>query len=44
MNKARRFGFRGFVDSLESIFETFKEMEAYGFLPAMKVTAAEPMI
>lgn len=44
MNKVRRFGFNGFVDSFESIFEAFKEFEKYGMLPAAKADAAQPMI
>lgn len=43
MNKARRYGFSGFVDSLESIFESFNEMERLGLLPPMKVKAARPL-
>lgn len=43
-NKARRFGFNGFVDTLESIFETFQEMAKLGILPPMKVDAALPLI
>jgi nucleoside-diphosphate-sugar epimerase len=44
MNKVRRFGFSGFVDTLESIFETFQEMAKLGVLPCMKVDAARPLI
>ena len=44
MNKARRFGFCGFVDTLESIFEMFQEMEKLGSLPPMVVDAARPLI
>lgn len=43
MNKARRYGFSGFVDSLESIFESLQEMERFGILPSMKVKAARPL-
>lgn len=43
MNKARRFGFTGFVDSLESIFESYREMETFGQLPPLKVDAARPL-
>jgi hypothetical protein len=44
MNKARRFGFCGFVDTLESIFEMFQEMEKLGILPPMVVGAARPLV
>ena len=44
MNKVRRFGFTGFVDSLESIFEMYRELAEMGMLPPMKVDAARPMI
>ena len=44
ISKVRRFGFCGFVDTLESIFETFQEFEEMGLLPPMKVDAARPLI
>ena len=44
INKVRRFGFCGFVDTLESAFETFQEFEKMGLLPPMKVDAARPMV
>lgn len=44
MNKARRYGFCGFVDTLESVFEMFQEMERLGRLPPMKVDAAKPQV
>lgn len=44
MNKARRYGFCGFVDTLESVFESFQEMEKLGVLPPMKVEAAHPQV
>jgi hypothetical protein len=44
MNKARRFGFCGFVDTLECIFEMYQEMAKLGLLPPMKVDAANPLI
>lgn len=44
MSKVRRFGFSGFVDTLESVFETFQEFERMGLLPRMKVDAARPLI
>lgn len=43
MNKARRMGWTGFVDTRESIFEMYREMAVLGMLPAMKVDAAKPM-
>lgn len=44
MNKARRLGWTGHVDSLESIFEMYQEMADFGMLPKMKVTAPKPLI
>ncbi|KAJ4983195.1 nad dependent epimerase dehydratase family protein [Stagonosporopsis vannaccii] len=44
MNKARRYGFCGFVDTLESVFEMFQEMEKLGTLPPMVVNAAQPQV
>ncbi|CAG9955304.1 unnamed protein product [Clonostachys rosea f. rosea IK726] len=44
MNKVRRFGFNGFVDTLESLFEMFQETAEFGALPRMKVTGADPLI
>lgn len=44
MNKVRLFGFSGFVDTLESIFEMFTEMTKLGVLPPMKVDAARPLV
>ncbi|OTA25212.1 hypothetical protein BTJ68_13836 [Hortaea werneckii EXF-2000] len=42
--KLRRFGFNGFVDTMESTFEMFQEMARMGILPAPRVEAARPMI
>lgn len=44
MNKARILGFSGFVDTSESIFESFVDMEKLGLLPPMKVPAARPLV
>ncbi|RSM04062.1 hypothetical protein CEP52_007067 [Fusarium oligoseptatum] len=44
MNKARLYGFSGFVDSCESIFESFVDMERLGLLPPMKVPAARALV
>lgn len=44
MNKARRFGFCGFVDTLESIFDMFQEMGKLGMLPPMQVDAARALV
>jgi nucleoside-diphosphate-sugar epimerase len=44
LNKVRRFGFCGYVDTLESIFEMFQDMEKLGMLPQMKVDSARPLI
>ncbi|GJC91459.1 NAD dependent epimerase/dehydratase [Colletotrichum higginsianum IMI 349063] len=43
LNKARRFGWTGFVDTTESIFEMYQEMEKLGMLPAMEVPSARPL-
>ncbi|KAF1943211.1 hypothetical protein EJ02DRAFT_511085 [Clathrospora elynae] len=43
-NKTRRFGFCGCVDTLESIFEMYQQIEKLGMLPPMKVDAARPLI
>lgn len=44
MNKAKRFGWNGFVDTIEAIFEMFQEMVQLGLLPPMKVDAARPLV
>ncbi|KAF9693149.1 hypothetical protein EKO04_008784 [Ascochyta lentis] len=44
MNKAKRYGFSGFLDTLESIFEMFQEMERLGTVPQMKADAAQPQV
>lgn len=42
--KVRKFGFNGFVDSLESTFEMYQEMAVLGHLPPPAVHAARPLI
>jgi hypothetical protein len=44
MNKARRLGWTGFVDTRESLFEMYSEMAELGMLPAMTVREAKPLI
>jgi hypothetical protein len=44
MNKARLLGWTGFVDTMESLFQTYKEMGVLGMLPEMKVESARPQI
>ena len=44
MNKTKRYGFSGFVDTLESVFEMFQEMVKLGSLPPMVVDAAQPLV
>lgn len=44
MNKARRMGWTGFVDTMESIFEMYSEMGKLGMVPQMKVDKAKPLI
>lgn len=43
-NKARRLGWTGFVDTVESVFEMYREMEVLGMVPAMKVKEPQPLI
>lgn len=42
--KLRRFGFNGFVDTMESVFEMYQEMAQMGVLAAPRVNSANPMI
>lgn len=42
--KLRKFGFNGFVDSLESTFEMYQDMATLGHLPPPAVQAARPLI
>lgn len=44
MNKARRLGWTGFVDTLEGIFEMYREMAVLGMVPPMKVESARPLV
>lgn len=44
MNKARRLGWTGFVDTIESLFEMYSEMGKLGMLPKMKVDKPKPMV
>ncbi|KAF4547945.1 Hypothetical protein D9617_33g038090 [Elsinoe fawcettii] len=44
MNKARRMGWNGFVDTREGLFMMFDEMAKMGLLPEMKVKAARPLV
>ncbi|KAL2441967.1 hypothetical protein ABEF95_016962 [Exophiala dermatitidis] len=44
MNKARRLGWTGFVDTIESIFQMYQEMAALGMLPRMKVDKPSPLV
>lgn len=43
-NKARRLGWTGFVDTMESVFEMYHDMVGLGMLPAMKVDSPKPLI
>lgn len=43
-NKVQRFGFCGFVDTLESTLEMFHEMAQLGMLPPPKVKEAYPLV
>jgi hypothetical protein len=42
--QARRLGWTGFVDTLESIFEMYQEMHTLGMVPRMKVSKARALI
>ncbi|EXJ60336.1 hypothetical protein A1O7_04488 [Cladophialophora yegresii CBS 114405] len=44
MNKARRMGWTGFVDTIEALFEMYSEMGDLGMVPRMKVNAAKPLV
>lgn len=44
MNKARRFGWTGYVDTMEGLFMAYDEMSRIGMLPPMVVERAEPLI
>ncbi|KAK7423381.1 hypothetical protein QQZ08_009058 [Neonectria magnoliae] len=44
MNKARKHGWTGHVDFLESIFEMYQEMAFFGMLPSMEVTEPRPLV
>ncbi|KAI0468463.1 hypothetical protein F4859DRAFT_517017 [Xylaria cf. heliscus] len=42
-SKTRRFGFNGFVDSLQSLHEMYLESEKLGLLPKMVQAEAQPL-
>ncbi|KAI7362122.1 hypothetical protein KC354_g7555 [Hortaea werneckii] len=42
--KLRRFGFNGFVDTMESVFEMYQDMAKLGIIPVPCVDAAKPMV
>ncbi|KAI4924640.1 hypothetical protein J4E85_007757 [Alternaria conjuncta] len=42
--KVRKFGFSGFVDTIESVFETYQDMAKLGMLPPMKVDSARGLV
>ncbi|KAG9943219.1 hypothetical protein KCU85_g8802, partial [Aureobasidium melanogenum] len=42
--KLRRFGFSGFVDTMEAVFELYQDFAKMGVIPVPKVEAANPMI
>jgi len=44
MNKARYFGWTGFVDTMQSLHAAYAEMNALGMLPPMVVAEAEPLV
>lgn len=43
LNKARRLGWTGFNDTMESIFESFQELAQLGMLPGMQMQSARPL-
>ena len=42
MNKARYFGFSGFVDTTESLYKAYDELNTLGMLPPMVVKDPRP--
>lgn len=44
MNKARRLGWTGFVDTRESLFKAYGELGRLGMLPPLIVDRAEPLV
>lgn len=44
MNKARRLGWTGFVDTIESLWLMYDEMNRLGMLPPMLVKDPRPLI
>jgi len=42
--KVRKFGFSGFVDTIESVFEMYQDMAKLGMLPPMKVDSARGLV
>jgi hypothetical protein len=44
MKKPKRFGFNGFVDTVESIFKVYQKMAKISMLPPMKVDSARPLV
>lgn len=44
MNKARRLGWTGFVDTIESLFEIYSEMGDLGMLPRLKADKPNPLV
>ncbi|EMC97065.1 hypothetical protein BAUCODRAFT_32808 [Baudoinia panamericana UAMH 10762] len=44
MNKARRLGWTGYVDTLESIHEMYRENSRLGLVPEMMVSEPKPMV
>ena len=44
MNKARRMGWTGYVDTIESIHEMYAENAKLGLVPEMVVSEVNPLI
>jgi hypothetical protein len=44
MNKAKYFGFCGFVDTTESIYKAYDEMSTLGMLPPMVIKDPRPSL
>lgn len=44
MNKARRMGWTGYVDTIESIFEMYAENAKLGLVPEMVVSEPNPLV
>lgn len=44
INKTRRMGWSGYVDTVESVFEMYRENLRLGLVPEMVVESARPLV